>query len=164
MGFFSWKTQDTNRSVISEYVDYKPKSKHTRNAYLMDNKGNIWGSKYDGYGRFGLDEKDYYELLAEMNGKSSRDEGLNLAFGVNAIVNKKTKKIYKGSSIDFRHWTEDILENGMSASQLIESGEWERITLKKDNILHPNIVESPKKWEYINEKPEDCEHQGFFIP
>ena len=34
---------------------------------MMDNKGKIWKEEnYEGYGVFG--EKDYYELLAEMNG------------------------------------------------------------------------------------------------
>lgn len=35
---------------------------------------------YDGYGRFG--GKDYYSLLAEINGKGSdRNDGIDLAYG-----------------------------------------------------------------------------------
>lgn len=34
--------------------------------------------EYDGYGRFG--GLDYYEVVATMNGKKTRDEGLTLAF------------------------------------------------------------------------------------
>jgi hypothetical protein len=46
---------------------------------MLDNKGNRWREPdYDGYGVF--DGKDFYELLAEMNGKTTRDEGITLAF------------------------------------------------------------------------------------
>ena len=74
MGFFSWKTQDTRRSISN--VD------STRGSFFVamhDNKGNIWTeTEYDGYGEFG--GKDYYELLAEMNGLTTRVEGIELAF------------------------------------------------------------------------------------
>jgi len=57
---------------------------------MMDNKGNVFTEdNYEGYGRFG--GKDYYELLAEMNGFTSdktgdeytdeaRGFGINVAF------------------------------------------------------------------------------------
>jgi hypothetical protein len=45
---------------------------------MHDNKQNIWTEQvYDGYGIFG--GKDYYELLAEMNGLKTREEGIDLA-------------------------------------------------------------------------------------
>jgi hypothetical protein len=46
----------------------------------MDDKGNVWTEdNYEGYGEF--DGKDYYELLAEMNGQpSERLYGIDLAF------------------------------------------------------------------------------------
>jgi hypothetical protein len=41
---------------------------------MMDDKGNVWTEdNYEGYGVFG--GKDYYELLAEMNGATSEFEG-----------------------------------------------------------------------------------------
>ena len=85
MGFFSWNTQDTDRSIANEHSNRK-----TFRVQMMDNKGNVWTeSEYDGYGRFG--GKDYYELLAEMNGFTSdktgdeytdeaRGFGINVAF------------------------------------------------------------------------------------
>ena len=88
MGFFSWNTQDTDRSIANEHSNRK-----TFRVQMMDNKGNVWTeSEYDGYGRFG--GKDYYELLAEMNGFTSdktgdeytdeaRGEGIALAFDGN---------------------------------------------------------------------------------
>jgi hypothetical protein len=69
MGFFSWNTQDTDRSIANEHSNRK-----TFRVQMIDNKGNVWTeSEYDGYGRFG--GKDYYELLAEMNGFTSDKTG-----------------------------------------------------------------------------------------
>jgi hypothetical protein len=69
MGFFSWNTQDTDKSIANEHSNRK-----TFRVQMMDNKGNVWSeSEYDGYGRFG--GKDYYELLAEMNGFTSDKTG-----------------------------------------------------------------------------------------
>ena len=74
MGFFSWKTQDTNTSIANRHS-----LKEMIVVYMLDDKGNVWEEQnYDGYGDFG--GKDYYELLAEMNGLGSdRMEGINLA-------------------------------------------------------------------------------------
>jgi hypothetical protein len=88
MGFFSWKTMDTDTSIPNQYSNRK-----TFRVQMMDNKGNVWTEdNYEGYGRFG--GKDYYELLAEMNGFTSdktgdeytdeaRGEGIYLAFDGN---------------------------------------------------------------------------------
>ena len=85
MGFFSWNTMDTDNSIANEHSNRK-----TFRVQMMDNKGNVWTEdNYDGYGRFG--GKDFYELLAEMNGFESdktgdeytdeaRDFGISLAF------------------------------------------------------------------------------------
>jgi len=85
MGFFSWNTQDTDKSIANQYSNRK-----TFRVQMMDNKGNVWTeNEYEGYGVFG--GKDYYELLAEMNGFTSdktgdeytdeaRGFGINLAF------------------------------------------------------------------------------------
>ena len=69
MGFFSWKTQDTDKSIANQYSNRK-----TFRVQMIDNKGNVWTEDdYEGYGRFG--SKDYYELLAEMNGFTSDKTG-----------------------------------------------------------------------------------------
>jgi hypothetical protein len=75
MGFFSWITQDTDRSINNHYT-----GRSTFDVYMTDNKGNKWHeNNYEGYGVFG--GKDYYELLAEMNGLGSdRQAGINLEF------------------------------------------------------------------------------------
>ena len=61
MGFFSWYTQDTDKSISNCHSPRK-----TFTVYMKDNKGRIWKEEsYQGYGMFG--GKDYFELVAEMN-------------------------------------------------------------------------------------------------
>lgn len=107
MGLFSWKTQDTKRSIPCEGSSREPFK-----VYMFDNKGNKFEeSEYDGYGEF--EGKDYYELLAEMNGVGhDRYSGLDLAFS-------------------------------------------------KEPYITPNLAEDPN-WVWRNEKPDDCEYQGYF--
>ena len=73
-GQFSWITQDTNQQIGSENENTLPF------VYMFDNKGNKFLEKnYEGYGVFG--DKDYYELLDQMNGGTGdRSRGINLAF------------------------------------------------------------------------------------
>ena len=85
MGFFSWKTQDTDVSIANQHS-----TRDTFTVVMLDDKGNKWYEQnYDGYGVFG--GKDYYELLAEMNGfvsvesadnytEDMRMKGIELAF------------------------------------------------------------------------------------
>jgi hypothetical protein len=62
MGFFSWKTQDTNKSIPSRYSEVP-----TFTVIMTDNVGTTWTEEsYDGYGSFG--GKDYFELVDQMNG------------------------------------------------------------------------------------------------
>jgi hypothetical protein len=52
----------------------------TFKVYMLDNNGNVWEEEaYEGYGEFG--GKDFYELLAQMNGlDANRSAGIDLAF------------------------------------------------------------------------------------
>jgi len=64
-GQFSWLTQDGGTQIGSE-------RKNTITVYMFDDKGNKWEERsYEGYGEFG--GKDYFDLLAEMNGYSQED-------------------------------------------------------------------------------------------
>ena len=64
-GQFSWMTQDTGEQIGSQDENQIP-------VYMFDDKGNKWlERKYDGYGKFG--GKDYYDLVAEMNGYTADD-------------------------------------------------------------------------------------------
>lgn len=80
MGFFSFITQDTNRSIANRHS-----KRPTFKVYMIDNKGNKWEeSNYGGYGDFGY--KDFFELLAEMNGKKTREEGIDLYYGDDPFI------------------------------------------------------------------------------
>ena len=96
MGFFSWRTQDTNKSIPNHYQDIMP----TFLVWMHDNTGRKWCEpKYDGYGEFG--GKDYYELLAEMNDlESSRDAGLSLAFSGKGYIAPNLTESEKWTWVD----------------------------------------------------------------
>ena len=74
MGFFSWITEDTGRSIANAYSGLE-----TFKVIMTDDKGNQFAEEdYEGYGVFG--GKDYHELLSEMNGgNGNRTEGIGLA-------------------------------------------------------------------------------------
>ena len=74
MGMFSWHNTDTDEPIWNVY------SGKNTTVYMIDDKGKSWAEdRYEGYGVFG--GKDYYELLAEMNGlPSCRGEGISLAY------------------------------------------------------------------------------------
>lgn len=83
MGFFSWKTSDTKKSIPNIHQARK----RCFPVKMLDDKGNVWKEGfYDGYGIFG--GKDFYELLAEMNGQTTREEGIDLAFSGDKTVKK----------------------------------------------------------------------------
>jgi len=73
-GQFSWMTQDTGQQIGSQ-------DENTIPVYMFDDKGKYYyENRYDGYGEFG--GKDYYDLVAEMNGYTVDDaEELGGTFG-----------------------------------------------------------------------------------
>ena len=75
MGFFSWKTQDTNRSIANRHSN-----RPTFTVYMVNpiTEEYYEEDNYDGYGVFG--GKDFYELLAEINKRKGRQAGIDLAF------------------------------------------------------------------------------------
>jgi hypothetical protein len=161
MGFFSWKTQDTHESIPSHYS-----SRPTFPVTLTDHKGNKYHEpRYEGYGVFG--GKDYYELVAEMNGKAVGDLdkdrwiGIKLEHGVSAIKHKETGQVYQSGGEDFFNWDSDILPHGLSGNASIESGEWDSINIKEEGVLLPNLTEN-ENWIWRNEGAENCPDQGYF--
>ncbi len=108
MGQFSWITQDTNEDIRNNSTNPELNA-----AYMHDNKGNVWEEKnYEGYGVFG--GKDYYQLVAEMNGvdgitgdeDNDRELGIELAFSgkpylsPNLTRHKKWEWVYTPPKID----------------------------------------------------------------
>ena len=106
MGFFSFKTNDTNRTIWNKYS----KARRTFPVHMVDHLGNQWvENDYEGYGVFG--GKDFYELLAEMNGlrpndsppedyaESMRDLGIDLWYSGNPFISPQlTQKPRKKST------------------------------------------------------------------
>jgi hypothetical protein len=78
MGFFSWNTCDTGRSIANNCS-----TRPTFTVHMIAPDGRVFTeTDYEGYGEFG--EKDFYELLAEINGfESDRNTGIDLAFREN---------------------------------------------------------------------------------
>ena len=129
MGFFSWNTQDTDKSIANQYSNRK-----TFRVQMIDNKGNVWTEdNYDGYGRFG--GKDFYELLAEMNGFVS-------------------DKYEKGTDA----YTDEARGFGISLafSKDNHSG------VGTEGVYYPNLVEKAEGWVYEMGGPESCDYQGYF--
>lgn len=82
MGFYSWKTNDTNRSIANKYSD-----KETFTVYMHDHEGRIYTEEnYEGYGVFG--GKDYYVLVAEMNGNTEGSDEEKRSLGVTICCNE----------------------------------------------------------------------------
>lgn len=79
MGYFSWKTCDTDRSIANNASD-----RETFEVHMITPDGRVFTEKnYEGYGEFG--GKDFYELLAELNGlDSDRSAGIHLCFKDNS--------------------------------------------------------------------------------
>lgn len=70
MGFFSFITQDTKRSIANRYSSRTPFK-----VYMHDNDGIVYAEHdYQGYGDFG--GIDYYTLLAKMNGLADRYDAI----------------------------------------------------------------------------------------
>lgn len=68
MGFFSWKTKDTNKVIYNIYSEFYYSDNSARVIYLVNptTKEVYKEDRYVGYGEFG--RKDYFILMAELNG------------------------------------------------------------------------------------------------
>lgn len=134
MGFFSWRTMDTDRSIANQYSNRKPFT-----VVMVDDKGNKWFEQnYEGYGVFG--GKDYYELLAEMNGVVERDKvqlqgqaytdymrmkGIDMAFGSDAANIKYPNLVENASGWPYQpHGPEDCKDQGYFYSDESEDDDY----------------------------------------
>lgn len=96
MGQFSWFTQDTKRRIRNG-VPFT--------VYMTDDKGNKYKETcYGGYGVFG--GKDYYELLAEMNGIVDRNKEYLRQIGIELVF----KNSPQGYNPEVKH--PSLTENG----------------------------------------------------
>ena len=79
MGFFSWKTCDTDRSIANN-----DSGRPTFDVHMITPDGRVFTERdYEGYGIFG--GKDFYDLLAELNGLGTdRSAAIDLCFKDNS--------------------------------------------------------------------------------
>lgn len=126
MGFFSWKTSDTERSIPNAYSN-----KPTFTVHMITEDGQVFTeTNYEGYGEFG--GKDFYELVAELNGitKGTTD-----------------KKRLKGIDICFKDNPSGEYNGSFKYPKLVEE--------------LPSKEKWKKVWDNTP-YPETCEYQGYF--
>jgi len=148
MGFISFITQNTNRSIPNHNS-----SKEPFNVALLDDKGNIYEEDwYAGYGEF--DKKDIFELCAEMNKELTEH-----------LVNKVKSIPYGNYSWRFKDNRDVGLllmsEDSDTIRQITKIASDINVEIK-----FPNLIEyqgnTGKNWKWINEKPKSDPNQGFF--
>lgn len=131
MGMFSWKTNDTRRSIWNRYSNHG-----TFRVYMVDHLGNQWiEDSYEGYGEFG--GKDFYELLAEMNclrpeDSIPEDSGCQ---GVRAMLERAEDYTDKMRLLGIDLWHSDR------------------------PFISPQLTERPRP-KSTGKPPKDCPHQG----
>lgn len=179
MGFFSWLTSDTNKSIANHYS-----TKETFPVYMVTEDKQIFHEKdYEGYGVFG--GKDFYVIAAELNGYKGEDDEATRDLFFNKIwkrgIRKGDKLIYHDWSGEngFRNYDEPIeSEGGISANELIEKHGWSSYdpcgsgdteAFVKQGYKMPKLVESLpsedvdwKSWWRTLPYPESCPEQGYF--
>ena len=178
MGFFSWKTSDTEKSIPSHYS-----SRPTFKVHMITEDGQVFTEdNYEGYGVFG--GKDLYVLAAEMNGfKGNTDDDTRQNFfdkiWLRGVQEGDVKLTY---NIDFKNYQAPIpSQMGKTANQLIEFDGWKSFG---DNggfkywsdlgFKMPKLVEeleceptNKEEWKQYWDRldyPLDCPDQGFFYP
>lgn len=136
MGFFSWKTSDTKRTIPNRYSELP-----TFPVVMIDDKGNQYVEEdYQGYGVFG--GKDFYELVAQMNnGKLSGVTDKDRMLGIELLFNNNPGGSGKVA-----------LKNGVKQPLLVEKSEL-------NNLLENRTIE--ELFHYLS-PPEPCDYQGYF--
>lgn len=180
MGFFSWFTSDTERSIANRWS-----TRSTFQVHMVTEDGQVFTENdYDGYGVFG--GKDMYVLIAELNGyKGDTDEQTrDLAFEKiwKRGIKKDDKVLYHswtGGEGTFRLYTDPIeSEGGICANDLMgehgwkgfgdsgDFGEWADMGIKVPKLVErlPNTNANWKQWWEGLPYPDSCGDQGFFYP
>ncbi len=116
MGFFSWKTADTNESIANIHSDHPNAG---RTVYLLQPGGKepIEETAYNGYGDFG--PADAYAWLAEMNslGIPGSSVVARREDGIRAYCNKDCLKYPLKFSFDKNAVYEDLPESESCEAQ-----------------------------------------------
>jgi len=173
MGFFSWKTSDTKRSIPSVHS-----IRDTFEVHMITEDGQVFTEpEYEGYGDFG--GKDIYVLIADMNkievGKSDEIKRLAAIEMLHKTIITNGEQSFECGK-DFTNWETKLPRVNKTANKLVEEG-WTLVypngygDFKKaaeSGIKLPKLVENlPSKsdWEKAWKKlpyPKVCNSQGYF--
>lgn len=174
MGFFSWMTSDTNKSIANHYSN-----RPTFTVHMITEDGRVFTEpNYDGYGVFG--GKDFYTLAAELNGFKGETEDQTRKLFFDKIWKRGVRKdgkvlLYRE---DFAHYESKVQIDGIgevTPNQLVSEYGWESWDVGRSGNTQdfvdagfkmPKIVENlpkdiVKEWDSIP-YPESCPDQGYF--
>ena len=175
MGFFSWITSDTKKSIANTHS-----RKKTFTVHMITENGMVFTEEnYEGYGVFG--GKDIYELIAEMNklkvNGDTRDVAIDLLYKTHLTNGERTYIQGSHKDADFFNWGLPLKEEGgKTPNQLLEEG-WKQVypngygdwnIASKNGIKLPKLVQNlPNKehWKQLWDLlpyPECCKDQGYF--
>jgi hypothetical protein len=149
MGFFSFITSDTGKSIANVHSTRK-----TITVHLITRNGQIFTEEsYGGYGNFG--SIDIFVLIGKLNGYTGEDDDIrSRTFNYllnNGITNGEKTYMYREH---FANYDSQIpQENNMSANELVQSGQFRQLFRKfsfsefADRGIHvPKLVQKlPKK-------------------
>lgn len=172
MGFFSYKTCDTQKSIANNWS-----TRNTFTVHLITEDGQVFTEKdYEGYGDFG--GKDIFSLTSQLNGFVGSEDEAREHFFKNitkrGFISADGKEYLYGK--DFANYESQIPElEGKTPNQLIEGG-CEKVELfdfadlaaagyKVPKIVEnlPNKKDWARVWSVLPHL-EGCELQGFFYP
>ena len=174
MGFFSWLTSDTEKSIANSYS-----TRETFQVHMITEDGRIFTEpNYEGYGEFG--GKDFYVLAAELNGlKGATDDETRMLFFDKIWLRgvRKDDKVltYRNDFADYEtKVVVEGIEGRVTPNQLVSEHGWKSWDVGREGIegfvkagfKMPKIVENlpkdvVKEWDSIP-YPKDCPDQGFF--
>lgn len=178
MGFFSWITSDTNKSIANSSSNRK-----TFTVHMITENGLVFTEHdYEGYGEFG--GKDIYVLIAEMNNlefdndaDKARHAAIDLMYKTKITNGERTYTQGTEKDADFVNWKTPMpLEGGKTPNQLVKEG-WKQVYPNGYgdwNIAAKNGLKLPKLVERIPDKsefkqfwdklpyPDNCPDQGCF--
>jgi hypothetical protein len=183
MGFSSFKTSDTKKSIANAFS-----TRSTFDVHMITEDGQVFTEDdYQGYMDFG--GKNVHVLIGELNGMTaeegdgnSAEENLRLKV-INLIyetVITNGERSYSNKQ-DFFNWEEPLeQEGGKTPNQLVAEG-WKQeypygygnfTECAKAGLKIPKFVETlhalpenKKEWKEFWDTlpyPEDCEDQGYF--
>lgn len=183
MGFFSWLTSDTQRSIPSSYS-----LRSTFKVHMITEDGRVFTEdNYDGYGVFG--GKDFYALAAELNGFKGEDEDKTRNLFFDKIWKRGVRNDDKVLTYtqDFDNYESKIkvegIDDEVTPNQLVRECGWVHwdvgMTGNTQDFVDagfkmPKIVENldtyipngdNPQWKQYWESlpyPESCPEQGYF--